>query len=96
MQGVGLDWIDFTRRPPAREQQECHPQQQPAETRDQKGAQWLNLDLTRKTIPRAEVKKRHMERFDRRAHGRHHQSASGSDQRRKHHQARFVGANECP
>src|SRR5580692_6492581 len=37
-----------------------------------------------------------MERLDRGAHRRHHQTANRSNQRREYHQAGFVGANECP
>jgi hypothetical protein len=46
MQGISFDWIDFTRRPPSQQQQqECHPQQQPAEARNQQGAQRLDPGL---------------------------------------------------
>ncbi len=46
MQRVGLDRIDFTRRPPAQQQQEGHPEQQSAEARNQQGAQRLDPELT--------------------------------------------------
>src|ERR1700687_625390 len=37
-----------------------------------------------------------MHPLDRGAHRGHHQSADGSDQRRQHHQAGFMGANDAP
>jgi hypothetical protein len=52
--------------------------------------------LAGKTLPHFKVEQQHMERFDRRAHRGHHQSADGSNQRRKDDQARFMRANECP
>ena len=96
MQGIGLDRVDFARRPPSRQQQEREPQQQPAEARNQQGAQRLDPVLAGKPVPRFEVEQHHVERRHRDAHRRHHQSADGADQRRQNDQARFMGANECP
>jgi hypothetical protein len=45
MQGIGLDRIDFARRPNPLQQQERQPQRQPAEARDQQGAQRLDPKL---------------------------------------------------
>ncbi len=45
MKGVGLDWIDFTSRPPSLQQQERHSQQQSAKARNQQGTQLLDLEL---------------------------------------------------
>ncbi len=45
MQGIGLDRIDLPRRPPAQQQQEGQPQHQPAQARNQQGAQRLDAGL---------------------------------------------------
>jgi hypothetical protein len=96
MQGVGLDRIDLARRPPAQQQQECHPQQQAAETRNQHGAQRLDTRLAGKPLRDADVKQQRVQGGHRHTHRQHHHAANGSDHRRQDHQARFMGANERP
>ncbi len=96
MQRIGLDRIDFPRRPPPLQQQERQPQQQPAETRDQQRPQRIDAELAGKPIPHLEIEQHHMEPFDRGAHRRHHQAADGADQGRQHDQARFHGRERMP
>ena len=87
MQCIGLDRIDFARRPPSQQQQEGHAQQQSAEARNQQRAQRLDPELARQTLPHFEVEQQHVEPLDRGAHRGHHQTADGSDQQRQQDQA---------
>jgi len=87
MQGIGLDRIDFARRPPSLQQQEDHAEQQSAEARNQQRAQRLDPELAREALPHFEVEQQHMQSLDRGAHRGHHQSADGSDQQRQQDQA---------
>ena len=96
MQGIGLDRIDLARRPPARQQQERDPQQQPAEARHQNRAQRFDPKLARKAVPPFKVEQHHVQPLDEGAHRRHHQSADDPDQQRQDHQVRFMRANKGP
>ena len=55
MQRIGLDRVDFARRPPAQQQQERHAQQQAAEARNQQRPQRLDPELARQPVARFEV-----------------------------------------
>ena len=96
MQGIGLDRIDLARGPPAQQQQQGHPQQQAAEAWNQHGPQRLDTRLAGKPLRDADVEQQRVQGRHRHAHRQHHQPANGSDHRRQHHQAGFMGANERP
>ncbi len=96
MQGIGLDRIDFTRRPPSLQEQQGQSQRQPTQARNQHGAQRFDAELARKTFPDIDVEQERMKRGNRNAHRKHDPPADGSDQRRQDHQTRFMRANEGP
>ena len=96
MQGIGLDRVDFARRPPAQQQQERYAEQEAAEARHQKRPPRLDAELGGQPVAPIEVEQRHMQRFDRRAHRGDREPADGADQERQYDQARFMRANERP
>jgi len=74
--------------------EERYPEQQPAKTRNQQRPPRLDAELAGKALPHFKIEQQHAQAFDRRTHGRDHQAADGSDQRRQDHQAEFVGTDE--
>jgi hypothetical protein len=94
MQRIGLDRVDFARRPIPRDHDTRQSQDEPAEGRHEDRDPRVESRLRRQPLPRTEPEQNDVQQIDERRHRRHHQSAERADQDREQHQAGFAGSHE--